>query len=49
MKLMFKYTILDDEVKSDFAFEVIADTLSELFRGAGIASMEVACCSKPSC
>ena len=39
MKLMFKYTILDDEVKSDFAFEVIADTLSELFRGAGIASM----------
>jgi SHS2 domain-containing protein len=39
MKPMFKYTILDDEVKSDFAFEVIADTLSELFRGAGIASM----------
>ncbi|MHA1346751.1 MAG: archease [Candidatus Heimdallarchaeaceae archaeon] len=39
MKIMFKYTILDDEVKSDFAFEVIADTLSELFRGAGIASM----------
>ena len=36
---MFKYTILDDEVKSDFAFEVIADTLSELFRGAGIATM----------
>lgn len=39
MKLMFKYIILDDEVKSDFAFEVTADTLSELFRGAGIASM----------
>jgi len=38
MKLMFKYIILD-EVKSDFAFEVTADTLSELFRGAGIASM----------
>ncbi|MBY9001292.1 MAG: archease [Candidatus Heimdallarchaeota archaeon] len=36
---MFKYTILDDEVKSDFAFEVTADSLSELFRGAGIASM----------
>ena len=39
MKFMFKYIILDDEVKSDFAFEVTADTLSELFRGAGIASM----------
>ncbi|MHA1201567.1 MAG: archease [Candidatus Heimdallarchaeaceae archaeon] len=36
---MFKYVILDDEVKSDFAFEVTADTLSELFRGAGITSM----------
>ena len=36
---MFKYTILEDEVKSDFAFEVIADTLPELFKGAGLATM----------
>ncbi|MHA2255092.1 MAG: archease [Candidatus Heimdallarchaeaceae archaeon] len=37
---MFKYNILTEEVKSDFAFEVYSDTLSELFRGAGIAMME---------
>ena len=37
---MFKYNILSEEVKSDFAFEVNADNLSELFRGAGIAMME---------
>jgi SHS2 domain-containing protein len=37
---MFKYNILNEEVKSDFAFEVFSDTLSELFRGAGIAMME---------
>ncbi len=37
---MFKYNILTEEVKSDFAFEVDADTLTELFRGAGIAMME---------
>jgi len=36
---MFKYTILEDEVKSDFAFEVVADSLPELFKGAGIATM----------
>jgi len=30
---MFEYTILEDEVKSDFAFEVIADSLEELFKG----------------
>jgi SHS2 domain-containing protein len=37
---MFRYNILTEEVKSDFAFEVFSDTLSELFRGAGIAMME---------
>jgi len=37
---MFEYKILEDEVKSDYAFEVIADSLSELFRGAGLATME---------
>jgi SHS2 domain-containing protein len=37
---MFEYKILEDEVKSDYAFEVIADTLSELFKGAGLATME---------
>jgi SHS2 domain-containing protein len=37
---MFKYNILTEEVKSDFAFEVYSDILSELFRGAGIAMME---------
>ena len=36
---MFKYKILAEEVKSDFAYEVTADSLSELFKGAGIASM----------
>jgi len=36
---MFKYNILTEEVKSDFAFEVIADSISDLFRGAGIAMM----------
>ncbi|MHA2357821.1 MAG: archease [Candidatus Heimdallarchaeaceae archaeon] len=36
---MFKYTILEDEVKSDFAFEVVADSLAELFKGAGLATM----------
>ncbi len=36
---MFRYKILTEEVKSDFAFEVHSDTLSELFRGAGIAMM----------
>ena len=36
---MFKYRIIDDEVKSDFAFEVFADSLSELFKGAGLATM----------
>ncbi len=36
---MFKYNILTEEVKSDFAFEVFSDTLPELFRGAGIAMM----------
>ncbi len=40
MKIMFRYNILTEEVKSDFAFEVFADTLNELFRGAGIAMME---------
>ncbi len=40
LKSMFKYNILTEEVKSDFAFEVYSDTLSELFRGAGIAMME---------
>lgn len=38
MKYMFEYNILEDEVKSDFAFEVRADSLNELFRGAGVAS-----------
>ncbi len=37
---MFKYNILTEEVKSDFAFEVFADSLSDLFRGAGIAMMQ---------
>ena len=37
---MFEYNILTEEVKSDFAFEVIADSLTELFRGAGAAMME---------
>jgi SHS2 domain-containing protein len=37
---MFKYNILTEEVKSDFAFEVMADSLIELFRGAGVAMME---------
>ena len=37
---MFRYNILSEEVKSDYAFEVFADTLNELFRGAGIAMME---------
>ncbi|NPD89127.1 MAG: archease [Asgard group archaeon] len=37
---MFRYNILTEEVKSDFAFEVYSDTISELFRGAGIAMME---------
>jgi SHS2 domain-containing protein len=37
---MFEYKILEDEVKSDYAFEVIADSLSELFKGAGLATME---------
>ena len=36
---MFKFNILTEEVKSDFAFEVFADSLPELFRGAGIAMM----------
>lgn len=36
---MFKYNILTEEVKSDYAFEVFADSLPELFRGAGIAMM----------
>ena len=36
---MFEYTILEDEVKSDFAFEVIADSLEELFKGAALATM----------
>ena len=36
---MFKYKILAEEVKSDFAFEVHSDTLTELFRGAGTAMM----------
>ena len=40
MRFMFEYKILTEEVKSDFAFEVSADSLSELFRGAGIAMME---------
>ena len=40
MILMFKYNILTEEVKSDFAFEVLANSLSELFRGAGIAMMQ---------
>ncbi|MHA1707768.1 MAG: archease [Candidatus Heimdallarchaeaceae archaeon] len=37
---MFEYTILEDEVKSDFAFEVIADSLEELFKGAALATMK---------
>jgi SHS2 domain-containing protein len=37
---MFRYNILTEEVKSDFAFEVYSDSLSELFRGAGKAMME---------
>lgn len=37
---MFEYKIIEDEVKSDYAFEVTADTLSELFKGAGLATME---------
>ena len=37
---MFEYKILENEVKSDYAFEVIADSLSELFKGAGLATME---------
>ena len=37
---MFDYNILTEEVKSDFAFEVNADSVTELFRGAGIAMME---------
>jgi len=37
---MFRYNILTEEVKSDYAFEVYADSLSDLFRGAGIAMME---------
>jgi len=37
---MFRYNILTEEVKSDYAFEVFADSLPELFRGAGIAMME---------
>ncbi len=37
---MFNYNILTEEVKSDFAFEVMADSLTELFRGAGVAMME---------
>ncbi|MHA1199018.1 MAG: archease [Candidatus Heimdallarchaeaceae archaeon] len=36
---MFRYNILTEEVKSDFAFEVFSDSISELFRGAGIAMM----------
>lgn len=40
MSSMFKYNILTEEVKSDFAFEVFADSLSDLFRGAGIAMMQ---------
>ena len=36
---MFRYNILTEEVKSDYAFEVFADSLPELFRGAGIAMM----------
>ncbi len=40
LKPMFKYNILTEEVKSDFAYEVYSDSLSELFRGAGIAMME---------
>ena len=39
MKLMYKYNILTEEVKSDFAFEVFADSLHELFQGAGKAMM----------
>jgi SHS2 domain-containing protein len=37
---MFKYNILTEEVKSDFAFEVYSDTVPELFKGAGIAMMQ---------
>jgi len=37
---MFRYNILTEEVKSDFAFEVYSNSLSELFRGAGKAMME---------
>ena len=37
---MFRYNILTEEVKSDFAFEVFSDTISELFRGAGLAMMQ---------
>ncbi|MCE7741501.1 MAG: archease [Candidatus Heimdallarchaeota archaeon] len=36
---MFRYNILTEEVKSDFAFEVFSDSISGLFRGAGIAMM----------
>ena len=37
---VFKYNILTEEVKSDFAFEVYSDTVPELFKGAGIAMMQ---------
>ena len=36
---MFKYKHLEEESNGDFAFEVYADTLEELFKGAGSACM----------
>ena len=37
--IMFEYKHLEEESKGDFAFEVYADTLEELFIGAGLATM----------
>jgi len=36
---MFKHKHLEEESNGDFAFEVYADTLEELFKGAGFACM----------
>jgi len=38
---MYSIKVLEEESKSDIAFEVEADTLTELFEGAAIATMNV--------
>ena len=39
VRSMFEYKVLEEETKSDFAFEVYADTIEELFEGAAHATM----------